>query len=166
MKKLSIKKYVLLSAVIVIGIVLDQVSKILTVNLIPFRESIPIIKNFFSLTHIVNYGAAWGMLDNARWVFISISTVAIIAMLIYLYLGFAQNTLYEVSLAIIISGGIGNMIDRLGRGYVVDMLSADFIDFPVFNVADSFVCVGAGMLILALILDIVKESKAAKEKKK
>lgn len=165
MKKLSIKKYVLISAIIVIGIVLDQVSKILTVNFIPFRESIPIIKNFFSLTYIVNYGAAWGMLDNARWVFISISTVAIIAMLIYLYLGFAQNTLYEVSLAIIISGGIGNMIDRLGRGYVVDMLSADFIDFPVFNVADSFVCVGAGMLILALVLDIVKESKAAKEKK-
>ena len=160
------KKYALFSAVIALGIILDQLSKILTVKFIPFCGDIPIIKNFFSLTYITNEGAAWGMFDDARWVFMSVSTVAIIGMLIYLYLGFAQNTLYEISLAIIISGGIGNMIDRIALGHVVDMLHAVFINFPVFNVADSFVCIGAGMLILAMVLDIIKESKENKAKEK
>ena len=67
-------------------------------------------------------------------------------------------------MAMIISGGIGNMIDRIALGYVVDFIDFTLIDFAVFNGADSFVCVGAGLLILALILDIVKEQKAEKEK--
>ena len=92
------------------------------------------------------------------------SSIAIVGMLLYLYSGMAQNRLYEVSLAVIISGGIGNMIDRLALGYVVDMIDFRLIDFAVFNGADSFVCVGAGLLILALVLDIVKEAKQKKEK--
>ena len=95
----------------------------------------------------------------------SISTVAILAMLVFLYAGFAQNLLYEISVAMIIAGGIGNMIDRTVLGYVVDMIDFRLIDFAVFNGADSLVCVGAGILILALLLDIAKESKAAKAKK-
>ena len=77
-----------------------------------------------------------------------------------------ENRLYEISVAMIISGGIGNMIDRTALGYVVDMIDFRIIDFAVFNGADSFVCVGAGLLILALVLDIIKESKLKKEKKK
>jgi signal peptidase II len=163
MKKLSIKKYAFFSAVILLGIFLDQLTKYLTVKNMELHEEIPVIKNFFSFYHLRNEGAAWGMFDDKRWVFMSISTVAIIGMLIFLFAGFAQNRLYEISLAVIISGGIGNMIDRIALGYVVDMLRATFIDFPVFNVADSFVCIGAALLMLALILDIIKEAKAKKE---
>ena len=105
------------------------------------------------------------MFADSRWIFMTISTIAILGMALYLYLGFSMNRLYEISFAIIISGGIGNMIDRLALGYVVDMIQVLFIDFPVFNVADSLVCIGAGLLILALILDIVKESKLKKENK-
>ena len=83
----------------------------------------------------------------------------------YLFLGFAENKLYAASVAMIISGGIGNMIDRIALGYVVDMLDFVLINFAVFNVADSFVCIGAGILILALILDLVKELKAKRAKK-
>ena len=118
-----------------------------------------LINKLIGLTYITNDGAAWGMLDNHRWVFMLTSTVAILAMGAYLYLGFSQNKLYDISLAVIISGGIGNMIDRVALGEVVDMIELLFIDFPVFNVADSLVCVGAGLLILALVLDIIKESK-------
>ena len=166
MKKLSIKKYAFFSAIILLGIAIDQFTKYLTVKHIEKdKEEIVVIKGFFSFWHTTNDGAAWGILDDARWVFMSISTVAIVGMLIYLYLGFSQNRLYEISLSIIISGGIANMIDRIFLGYVVDMLKFTFIDFPIFNVADSFVCIGAGLLILALILDVIKESKAAKKEK-
>ncbi|MBR5139926.1 MAG: signal peptidase II [Clostridia bacterium] len=158
-KKLSAKKYILLSSVILIGILLDQISKILTVKYIPLYHKIPVVGKLFGLTYITNDGAAWGMLDDHRWVFMLTSTVAILVMLGYLYLGFSQSALYEISLAIIISGGIGNMIDRIAYGEVVDMLELTFIEFPVFNVADSFVCIGAGLLILAMVLDIIKEAK-------
>ena len=108
---------------------------------------------------------------DQRWIFISVSAVAIIAFLLYLYLGHAENMLYAVSLSMVISGGIGNMIDRLGFGFYVNPDGMgeviDFIDFcgiwnAIFNGADSFVCVGAGLLILALVIDLVKEYKAEK----
>jgi signal peptidase II len=85
-------------------------------------------------------------------------------MAIYLYGMKSENRLYDVSLALILSGGIGNMIDRIFLGYVVDFIDCRFINFAVFNGADSFVCVGAGLLMLALILDLVKEFKNEKEK--
>lgn len=159
MKKLPFKKYVLFSSIILIGIILDQLTKWLTVKFIPMYAKRTLINKLIGLTYITNDGAAWGMLDNHRWVFMLTSTVAILAMGAYLYLGFSQNKLYDISLAVIISGGIGNMIDRVALGEVVDMIELLFIDFPVFNVADSLVCVGAGLLILALVLDIIKESK-------
>ena len=163
MKKLSAKKYAFFSVIILLGILIDQITKYLTVRFIPLYSENVVIKKLFALTYITNKGAAWGMFADSRWIFMTISTIAILGMALYLYLGFSMNRLYEISFAIIISGGIGNMIDRLALGYVVDMIQVLFIDFPVFNVADSLVCIGAGLLILALILDIVKESKSKKE---
>jgi signal peptidase II len=140
-------------------------------------ESIPLIKNFLHITYTTNDGAAFGMMDGeaGRAVFITISVLAILGFLAYLYLGHADNMLYGVSLAMVISGGIGNMIDRWGFGFYVNPTTGmgevvDFIDFcgiwnAIFNGADSFVCVGAGMLILALVIDLVKEFKAEKAKK-
>ena len=86
----------------------------------------------------------------------------ILALSVYLILGYAQNALYASSVCLIISGGIGNMIDRLALGYVVDFIDFRLINFAVFNVADTFVCVGAGLLILALVIDLIKEAKAKK----
>lgn len=164
MKKLSTKKYLLFSIIILAGIVIDQLTKLLCVRFLRPVSTVPIIKDVLHLTYVENRGAAFGMLSDSRWVFMLVSTVAIIGMLLFLYLGFAQNGLYEISLAMVISGGIGNMIDRIALGYVVDMIDFRLIDFAVFNGADSFVCVGAGLLILALILDIAKESKEKKVK--
>ena len=163
MKKLSIKKYALFSAIILIGIGIDQLTKLLAVKFLAPITTAPIIKDVLHLTYVENRGAAFGMLADSRWVFMIISTVAILGMIAFLFSGMTQNTVYEISLAIIISGGIGNMIDRTVLGYVVDMIDFRLINFAVFNVADSFVCIGAGLLMLALILDIIKESKAKKE---
>ena len=166
--KLFIKRersyYVIISAIIAIGIALDQLTKWLSVWLLKPVSSVPIIKDVIHLTYVENPGAAFGMMKDSRWIFLISSTVAIILFIGFLYLGHAKNMLYVVSLSMIASGGIGNMIDRLALGYVVDFIDFTLIDFAVFNGADSFVCVGAGLMVLALILDMVKESRENKEK--
>lgn len=128
-------------------------------------EVIPGVLNF---RLILNDGAALGMLDNARWVFLILSTVAIIGVLVFMFWKKPKNPLLLVSLTLITGGGIGNMIDRIWLGYVVDFI--DFCAFPklwmwVFNVADSCVTVGAGILAVWLIIDLIKEAKAEKAAK-
>ena len=158
-RKRTAADYVLYTAVIIAGILIDQLTKLLSALFLTKVDTVPIIKNVIHLTYVENRGAAFGMLSEHRYVFLVISSVMIIALALYLYLGMAETKLYAVSAAMIVSGGIGNMIDRLTLGYVIDFIDFRLINFAVFNGADSFVCVGAGLLVLALILDIVKENK-------
>lgn len=152
--------YLIYSAIIVGTIVIDQLTKLLAVKYLKGILTHPIIEGVIHLTYHENRGAAFGMLANHRWVFLTVSTVMIIGLIIYLYMGKADNALYGTGIAMIIGGGIGNMIDRLAIGYVVDFIDFRLINFAIFNGADSFVCVGAGITVLALILDIIKEAKA------
>ena len=152
---------------IIIGIVvLDQASKLLVVKLLDPTEPFVLIKNVFRFSYLENDGAAFGMLDDHRWVFMLLSVVGILALCIYLWRTIPQNNkLANIALCFVIGGGIGNMVDRVRLGYVIDFI--DFYAFPslwkwVFNVADAFVCIGAGMLILYLVLDIIKDAKAEK----
>ena len=150
---------------IIVGIVaLDQLTKWLTVKYLMPIKDFPLWDGVLHLYYVENDGAAFGMLDSAPWVFNTFSVIAIVGLSLYLFLGHATNRLYEVSIAMIIAGGIGNMIDRVMLGYVVDFIYFKLINFAVFNGADSFVCVGAGLLMLALILEIIAESKAEKAK--
>lgn len=163
-------------------IILDQGSKALVMyglGLDEVGESIPIIKNVFHFTHVRNTGAAFGMLgaENERWIFIVISTIGIVALLVYLWKFRPESKWACSALAMIIGGGIGNMIDRCfrvgevrgeSRHYVFDFL--DFCAFPdlwkwTFNVADAFVCVGAGILMVWCIWSFVVELKNDKKKK-
>lgn len=175
-KKKTPAEYAIYSAIIIVGIILDQLTKFLVFRFMTIGQSIPIIKGFLHITYGTNPGMAFGMMGESgqRWIFMVVSVVAILAFAAYLYLGHADNWLYAVSLGMVISGGIGNMIDRLGLGFYVNAQGfgevIDFIDFcgiwsAVFNGADAFVCVGAGLLILALVIDIIKESKAEKAAK-
>lgn len=164
-KKLKFREYLLMSAIITSGIIIDQLSKIIATEYLAPVKSVPIIDGVFNFTYHTNPGAAWGMLADSRWIFMTVSAVAIIAMVLYLYAGLSERLLYTVSLCLIISGGIGNMIDRTVYGKVVDFLDFCLIDFPIFNIADSLVCIGAGMLILALVEDMINEGRALKKKK-
>ena len=143
---------------------LDQLTKWLAVTFLQGNPSVPIIPEVFQLTYLENPGAAFGMLQNNRWVFLIVSTVGIIAVYLYLAIKRPSSRLLCLALSFIVGGGIGNMIDRTLLGYVVDMIDFRLINFAVFNVADSFVCVGAGLMVLYLILEMVKESKAEKAK--
>ena len=152
--------YILYTALILVGIALDQLTKWLAVKFLAPVDTVPIIEGVIHLTYVENPGAAFGMLKDAPWVFNTLSVVAIVAILLYLYAGHAQNKLYAVSLAMIASGGIGNMIDRLSpSGLVVDFIDVRLINFAVFNVADCLVCVGAALFALDLILEAVKDYK-------
>lgn len=151
---------------IIIGCILfDQLSKLLVVSFLSREESFEIIKGVFRFTYVENKGAAFGMLGEHRWIFMIFSVVGIAAVLIYLWKFRPQSRLACTALSFIVGGGVGNMIDRIRLGYVIDFI--DFCAFPklwmwVFNVADAFVCVGAGMLILYLVMDIIKEGKQEK----
>lgn len=160
------KTLVTLISIIVGGIIFDFLTKILVSSLMDLGQSITLIPGVIRLTYIHNPGAAFGMLSEHRWIFMVISTLAIVGIGIYLFGFCRERMLLKVGLALIISGGIGNMIDRIFYGYVIDMI--DFYLFPfwvwIFNVADAFVCVGAGLVLLALIIDIIKELKRKKKK--
>ncbi len=149
-------------SVIALAIILDQLTKLLAVKFLKPIPTCPLIEGALHLTYHENRGAAFGMFADQRWIFMTVSTVLIIGLLIYLLLGKCENMLYSVSISMIIGGGIGNMIDRTALGYVVDFIDFRLINFAIFNGADSFVCVGSGLLVLALVLDIVKEVKAKK----
>ncbi len=143
-------------------VVLDQWTKVLAVEKLMPVETFPLIPDVLHFTYVENRGAAFGMLADHRWVFMILSSVAILVMLGWLFYEKPKNWWVRVSVAFIIAGGIGNMIDRVRLGYVVDFIDCRFIDFYVFNVADSFVCVGCGMF---LVYVIGQEWKTAKEKK-
>ena len=156
---------VILIAVIAAVIGLDQLTKWLTVVNLAEYESFPLWQDVLHFTYVKNTGMAFGMLKDHRWVFMVFSTIAIVALIIYLFRFRPESRWMQVSMAMIIGGGIGNMIDRVFLGYVVDFIDVTLINFAVFNIADSFVCVGAGIMILCLVLDLIKEIKLEKAQK-
>lgn len=160
------KTIIILISIIVGGIFLDLLTKLLVAGLMELGQSVTVIPGVLNFTYIHNYGAAFGMLSEHRWVFMVISTIAIVGIGVYLFRFCRERMLLRVGLAMIISGGLGNMVDRIFYGYVIDMI--DFCLFPfwkwIFNIADAFVCVGAGVVVLSLVLDIIKDAKQKKKK--
>ena len=156
---------VLLIAVLAAVIGLDQLTKWLTVVNLEEYESFPIWQDVFHFTYVKNTGMAFGMLKDHRWVFMVFSTIAIVALIIYLFRFRPESRWMQISMAMIIGGGIGNMIDRVLLGYVIDFIDVTLINFAVFNIADSFVCVGAGIMIVCLVIDLIKEIKLEKAQK-
>ena len=132
-------------------IILDQASKWLAVKFLMPVDTFPIVEDVLHLTYLENEGAAFGMLKDSRWVFLVISTVAIAGIILYFVRFKPQNKLFQISLAFILGGGIGNMIDRTLLGYVVDFIDFRLINFAIFNVADSFVCIGAALMFIYVL---------------
>ena len=162
----NIKPYLLWLLLSAALVALDKISKILAVKYLTDAGTVKVIPYLFNFVYVENKGAAWGMLADKRWIFIVISSIAIVLILaVLLYMARAKKTLV-ISLVLILSGGIGNMIDRIGSGYVVDFIQFGFwTSFPVFNVADSYVTIGGFMLLIYYIF-IDKSLFTDKKKKK
>lgn len=151
----------------IIGIiVLDQLTKLWIVNNLALGHSMDFIPGIVRLTYVQNRGAAFGILANQRWIFIVLTVILVAAATFYVFSGKLKGVNQYIPAVFIIGGGIGNLIDRIGFGYVVDMFDLEFMDFAVFNVADSFVTVAAfwviGYILITEVTGIIK-SKGPKE---
>lgn len=148
---------------IFILIILDQIVKFVCLQKLKPINSVTIIPNFFNLTYVENRGAAFGMLEGGRWIFILIALIAVVFCSLY-YKKVPKNKfefLCKTGLILIISGALGNVIDRFFRGFVVDMLHFIFFgkDFAVFNVADVLVCLGTFLIAIVIIFSDNKKEK-------
>lgn len=144
-------------AMILIG--LDQLSKYLTVQEIALGEVVPVIPNVLSLTYIRNSGAAWSILED-QMIFFYVITVVVVGSLIYfLHTEGKRSPIASTGIAFIMGGAIGNFIDRLHLKYVIDMIRLEFINFPIFNVADMALTIGVIILIGYIVYDELVKKK-------
>lgn len=136
----------------------DRLIKIWAIeNLI--ENSISISKDFIKigklkildLTYVENYGAVFGSFSGMKWLLLGVSSILIVACMIILLKNIKNSKLFLISLSFIIGGGIGNLIDRFSKGYVVDYLEVKLFKFAVFNLADSFIVVGSILLFIFII---------------
>lgn len=158
----------MLAAIIAIfAIVADQISKYIVVQNIELYETVPFIDGFMSFYHTRNTGAAFSMLSEHRWVFMVFSFVSM-GLIVYLLIKeYRRHILLNIALSMVLGGGIGNMIDRIRLGYVVDFFHTDFVNFAVFNIADCFITVGAILLgIYVIFFEAKVERRIQAEKAK
>ena len=130
----------------------DQITKALVLNYIPLYEQITVLPGVVGLTYVRNYGAAFSSFQGMQWLFALIFLVfTVLVVWEYRKKAMPFTKFERWCIVAIYGGGLGNMIDRLRLGYVVDMIETQFIEFPVFNVADCFITCGCIALIAHLI---------------
>lgn len=138
-------------------IIFDQLIKYWCVMNLPFQQSQVFIPNFINFTYLHNYGAGWGMMQGRTLFFIFI-TMFVVGYLCYLIYKHQNDSLIvRCTYGLLLGGAVGNLIDRVRLGYVIDMIQLDFIKFPVFNIADAALTLGCIALILIIFTD--KEGK-------
>jgi len=140
--------YAVLAVFAALSVVLDQISKYLTVKYIPLHEIVPLWDGVVHLTHLRNTGMAFSMLQGGRWFFLVMTLVVFVLLGLAIRKKWVSHPVSLWALAAIVGGAIGNLIDRVRLGYVVDMIEVEFMNFAVFNVADCFVVCGAILLVI------------------
>ncbi len=135
--------------IIIAVIIFDRIVKHIVSSQMIVGETIPVIDGVFHITYVQNRGAAFSMMEG-QWVFlILVPAVLMTAIAVALFIMRSKwDPLIKLSLSFICGGGLGNLLDRIFRGYVVDMF--DFRVFPVFNIADIFICIGCALLIMGV----------------
>ena len=146
-------------------VVIDQVIKYFVSAYLQPVGSVSVIDNLFSLTYVENKGVAFGMFSDMRWVFVALTSVLLAIIIFYMFRKRPKGKFFYICAALIIGGGIGNLIDRIFYGYVIDYLSLSFFP-PVCNFADYCITAGTIMLVIYLLFfsDVLDSSKKAKIK--
>lgn len=156
--------YLIIAIVIVVGLILDLVTKHIFADMFKGgREDIVVIPNFFRFTYLENKGAAYGIFAGSTWGLTIVSILFIIGFFVFDYFYHNNDWLYLLGFGFIISGAIGNLVDRLFLQYVRDFISIEIFSF-VFNLADLFITIGAILSIVYLLIKTITESKEKKEK--
>ncbi len=138
-----------LGAVILAGI--DQLSKLAVLRYIKPEDTIPLLKGIFHLTYCENRGAAFGILQGRFGLLFITTLLVIIAVTVYMIKKRPQSLTLTTAVTLLIGGAIGNLIDRVCRGFVIDFLDFRLIHFPIFNIADCFVVCGAILLVIYVL---------------
>ncbi|MDS9470514.1 signal peptidase II [Sporosarcina pasteurii] len=150
-------------ALAAIVIAIDQLTKWLVVKNMELGERIGIMEPYISLLSHRNRGAAWGMLQGQMWLFYIVTVVVVIGLIYYFHKEARGHRLFSISLMLLLGGAIGNFIDRLLMGEVVDFISVLIpiiqYNFPIFNVADAALSIGVALLIIHVLLDEKKNRK-------
>jgi signal peptidase II len=158
------RKSAIFILILVVGLALDQATKVLVMDNLPLGGQVPLISGFLNLVHIHNKGAAFGLLSGwsaeFAWLFFVITTALVLAVLGYLLWRLPDDHWpAALGYSLILTGALGNLIDRIRLGEVVDFIDVYWgrYHWPAFNVADSLVCVGAAVLVWV----IIREEKTA-----
>ena len=146
--------------VMIVGVLADQLSKLWVASALPYEASIPIIGDFFALRYIHNEGAAWSIMSGRVGLLLIITVIVTVIIAWLLWKTPKENRLLRFSYALLIAGALGNIIDRVRLGYVIDFLA--FPNFPVFNIADCCVTVSIGLIMILTLLDIKRETGSKK----
>ena len=152
--------YALFAAMAAVLLAADQYLKAWVVSNIPLGETAPLIPGLVQLRTVHNYGAAWSSFSGSGKLLLGVTGAIVLAVVILVSLRMVRHPLGLTAAFLVISGGLGNIIDRARLGYVVDLFDLTFMEYPVFNVADIFVCVGCGLFILYVLLYEARAKKA------
>lgn len=153
------KKVVIIT---LIGLLIDQISKLIISNNLNLYEKIPIIREFFNITYVQNEGAAWGILDGNVFLLITITIVALFFICRFIFKDNSINKIEGSAYGMLLGGILGNLIDRIVHNYVIDFLDFKIFnyDFPVFNIADSLIVISVILLVFTCFRGDKNESNS------
>lgn len=148
--------YAVLAAVVIIA---DQLVKLLVVSHIGMGQTVRAIPSVLDFVYVKNTGAAFSIMSDMTWLLSVVSVLFCAAVAVYFVWKRPKSRLQCTALALMFAGALGNALDRIFRGYVVDFIRLAFVDFPVFNIADMAITIGAAVLIVYIILSEKKEKQ-------
>lgn len=157
------KKHISCTIMIILIVAFDQITKYFASLKLADGSVAKFIPGVVQFKYAENTGMAFSMLSGARWVFIALTVVVCVGVFYYLFSNRCKSLWLYWSLGVILSGGIGNLIDRIRFGYVVDFIEPTFVNFAIFNIADCAVTCGAVVLVGYLLYDTFKDVKKPKE---
>lgn len=157
------KKHISCTIMIILIVAFDQITKYFASLKLADGSVAKFIPGVVHFKYAENTGMAFSMLSGARWVFIALTVVVCVGVFYYLFSNRCKSLWLYWSLGVILSGGIGNLIDRIRFGYVVDFIEPTFVNFAIFNIADCAVTCGAVVLVGYLLYDAFKDVKKPKE---
>lgn len=150
---------------VLLMIAADQLVKYWAFTSLQAQHTIPLIENVFHLTYVENRGAAFSLFAqfDSRWIFVALAVIITVAIFAVLRKRYIQTTLGRWSLVLVAAGALGNAIDRVIHGFVVDMFDFRLIHFPVFNVADIFICIGGVLFVIYFMFQHKDDKEADKQ---
>ena len=136
---------------ILIIAILDQAAKLFAAGLLQRVDTYPLWENVFHLTYVENKGAGWGIFSDHTWLLTVATIIVIVAAVSYVVVKRPKDRLFLTAFTFMIGGAVGNLVDRARQGFVIDFFDFTLIDFPVFNIADCFITVGAAIFVIYVI---------------